>query len=259
MRIAVCIEYDGSQFSGWQMQSGELSVQEAVQLALSKVADHPVTVHGAGRTDTGVHACGQIAHFDTTVTRSNNSWVMGANSLLPKGVSLIWTQPVDESFHSRFSAYSRKYRYVVLNRRIRPTYLTKKVSWIHQPLDVNLMQMGANQLLGEHDFSAFRSAQCSNKVPIKTVKELTVNRKGDWVWIDIEANGFLHNMVRIIAGSLFTVGWGDQPPSWIADVLSSKDRTLGGVTSTPDGLYFIAAMYSKKYPLPESPPACRYW
>ncbi len=259
MRIAVCIEYDGSLFCGWQLQPGQPTVQEELQRAISSVADHDVIVHGAGRTDSGVHACGQIAHFDTESERSAHSWIMGANAKLPKGISVIWTKSVDPLFHARFSAVSRYYRYIILNRASRPTYLRSKVGWLPRKLDESKMREAAACLIGENDFSAFRSAQCSNKVPVKNVTELTVQRQGDWVWIDIKSSGFLHNMVRIIAGTLCAVGIGDQPPAWVEQVLKSRDRTKAGATVAPGGLYFVSASYPGHYGLLPPPIASRYW
>ncbi len=259
MRIAICVEYDGSRFCGWQVQTGQPSVQEHLETAISAVADHEVTIHGAGRTDAGVHACGQMAHFDSPSNRSSHSWTMGANSGLLEGISVLWAHRVDASFHARFSAESRSYRYVILNRPVRPAYLSGRVSWIPRHLDEAKMRAGAAHLVGTHDFSAFRSAHCSNKVPVKHVSEMSINRKGDWVWIDIQANGFLHNMVRIIAGTLIAVGVGDRSIDWVGDVLQGLDRTRAGATSTPDGLYFVSASYPGQYGLPSSPAACRYW
>lgn len=259
MKIAACIEYDGSKFRGWQTQRGEPTVQSAVEQALSSIADEEITVHCAGRTDTGVHACGQVVHFETGAERSARSWVQGANTMLPSGVSLLWTRPVADDFHARFSALSRAYRYVILNRPVRPTYLAGKVAWIHEELDVKRMRSGARCLLGKHDFSAFRSSRCANKVPVKNMQALEVGSQGEWVWMDVEADGFLHHMVRNIAGSLLAVGCGDHEPRWVEEVLQSKDRTRGGVTAAPDGLYFVKAAYPERFALPSPPPACRYW
>lgn len=259
MKIAGCVEYDGSQFCGWQVQEGQPSVQGALEKALSSVADHPVRIHCAGRTDTGVHACAQIVHFETESVRNERSWVMGVNSKLPQGVVLIWTCEVDESFHARFSAISRRYRYVILNRRVAPGYLSKRVSWYPRDLDESRMNDAATTLVGTHDFSAFRSARCGNKNPVKTVMAVDVGRCGEWVWIDVEASGFLHHMVRNIAGVLLAIGCRDREAAWAAEVLDCKDRTLAGVTAPADGLYFVSAVYPKQYKLPALPPACRYW
>ncbi len=259
MKIAGCVEYDGSRFCGWQIQHGQPSVQAVVEQALARIADHPVRVHCAGRTDTGVHACGQIIHFDTQSQRTEKSWVLGANSNLPDGVSLIWTRAVNDSFHARFSAISRRYRYVLLNRRVRPAYLAQRVGWYPRPLDVSRMQAASAVFIGTHDFSAFRSARCKNKVPVKTVTCLEVNGCGDWVWLDIEASGFLHHMVRNIVGVLLAIGCGDQVVGWAQQVLECRDRTLGGITAPADGLYFVTASYPSDYELPAVVQPCKYW
>ena len=259
MKIAACVEYDGSRFYGWQIQTKQFTVQEAIEKALSAVADHKISVHCAGRTDTGVHACGQIIHFETQSHRDEYSWVMGANSSLPAGISLLWTREVDDSFHARFSAMKRRYRYVILNRRVRPANLSRQVSWHPLPLDAQEMDNAAQSLIGTHDFSAFRSSRCQSKSPRKTVTKLRVNQKNNWIWIDIEANGFLHHMVRNIAGSLMEVGSGKRDPSWLQEVLKSRDRTQGAATASALGLYFLKAEYPSCYKLPNTPRPIRFW
>jgi len=259
MKIAGCVEYDGSRFYGWQYQDSVVTVQGAVEFALSAVANHPVTVHCAGRTDTGVHACAQIFHFSSHSERSDYSWAMGTNKKLPDGVSLMWTRKVDETFHARFSALARRYRYVILNRRIRPAYLHHKVCWHPLPLDARKMSDAAAVLSGQHDFSAFRSSQCTNKQPVKTIEILTVKRKLEWIWIDVEADGFLHHMVRNIVGSLIAIGSGKYDANWLDDVLKSKDRKKAGATAPAHGLYFVSAAYPQEFLLPELPQPCRYW
>ena len=259
MRIAGCVEYDGSIFSGWQIQHGHRTVQEEIESAVSKIADHTVAVHGAGRTDSGVHACGQIFHFDTSSHRAEHSWVLGVNSELPNGISLIWTVAVPDSFHARFSAISRSYRYIILNRRVRPSYLSGKTGWYPRSLDVEKMNESAQMLVGTHDFSAFRSAQCSNKVPTKCIVRINVQRNQDWVWIDVVANGFLHHMVRNITGTLLAVGCGDRDSAWMREVLVNRDRKRAGVTAPADGLYFVNVNYPDEFSLPASPAACRFW
>ncbi len=258
-KIAACIEYDGSKFRGWQFQVGQPTVQEAVESAISSIANHPVTVHCAGRTDTGVHACGQIVHFESNSNRSDRAWVMGTNSQLPQGVSVLWTKKVSDEFHARFSTLSREYRYVILNRSVRPSYLAKRVSWHVRDLDTQRMNESAKRLLGKHDFSAFRSSRCKNKVPTKTIFRIQVNRKQEWVWIDVKADGFLHHMVRNIAGTLIAIGCGDQKLDWVQEVLASRDRTQAGITAPADGLYFVRVNYSSDFGLPEGPRACKYW
>ncbi len=259
MKIAGCVEYDGSKFYGWQIQGAGDTVQGAVESALSAVADHPIRIHCAGRTDTGVHACAQIIHFYSPSQRSEFSWVMGANSKLPDGVSVIWTSPVDDSFHARFSAISRRYRYVILNRRVRPTYLHNKVYWHPVPLNEKKMSDAAVVLKGQHDFSAFRSSRCQSKQPVKTIKQIRIKRKSQWIWIDIEADGFLHHMVRNIVGSLITIGSGTNDQKWLEQVLNSRDRKKAGMTLPAQGLYFVTAVYPNKFTFPEVPPPCRYW
>ncbi len=259
MKIAACVEYDGSKFCGWQIQIRQPSVQAAVESALSQIACHPIRVHCAGRTDTGVHACGQIIHFETRSERSEKAWVMGTNSYLPEGVSVIWARQVDASFHARFSAHSRQYRYVLLNRNVRPTYLARRVGWYPRRLDVTRMQTAARALLGTHDFSAYRSARCKNKVPVKTVSQLEIASRGGWIWVDVQASGFLHHMVRNIVGTLIAVGCGDKPVEWPMQVLKQRDRKLAGMTASADGLYFVTASYPDAYELPSKVVPCKFW
>ncbi|MDH5359362.1 MAG: tRNA pseudouridine(38-40) synthase TruA [Gammaproteobacteria bacterium] len=252
MRLALGVEYDGSAFCGWQYQHHSPSVQAAVEAALGKVANKPVRVHCAGRTDTGVHATGQIIHFDTDVVRSERAWVYGANANLPKEVVILWAQPVDESFHARFSALKRRYRYVIFNRDVRPTFLAYRTSWCYRPLDENRMQAAAQYLIGEHNFNSYRAVACQAKSPIRTVSKLEVTRQGQIVYLDIEANAFLHHMVRNIAGVLMEVGRGEQPPEWAREILEHQDRTKGGITAPPYGLYLTEVDYPDEYNLPKS-------
>lgn len=252
MRIALGIEYDGTPFCGWQYQEGVDTVQLNVEAALSQVADEPVRVICAGRTDTGVHAACQVVHFDTAAERSTRSWVFGANSNLPKSISVLWARPVDEAFHARFSAVRRQYRYVIFTRAVRPTYLAYRVTWEYRPLDERLMQEAANYLLGEHDFSAYRAMACQARHPVRTLYRLSVIRRGPLVFLDVEANGFLHHMVRNIAGVLMEIGAGERPPSWAREVLEMRDRTLGGVTAPPHGLYLTGVKYPENYTFPEN-------
>lgn len=249
MRIAAGVEYDGSDFCGWQSQRGVRTVQECVEQAISRVADHPVRVVCAGRTDTGVHALGQVIHFDTRVERSMRSWVLGSNVRLPSDVSLLWARPVDERFHARFSAISRRYRYVIFDRWVRPTGLRTLVTWQKKPLNESLMQQAAKRLEGEHDFSTFRALACQAKSPVRTVFELVVSRCGDCVYIDIHANAFLYHMVRNIAGVLMTVGRGEQPVEWVSHLLSLRDRNQGGVTAPAAGLHLVGVEYEASFSL----------
>jgi len=259
MRIALGIEYDGAPFCGWQRQHGVATVQEGLERALSKVADHPVAVTCAGRTDTGVHALGQVVHFDTEAVRSPRSWAFGANANLPKSVSVTWARTVVEDFHARFSARRRRYRYVIHNRPVRPTFLQWRVAWEYRPLDVARMQAGAAHLVGEHDFSSYRALACQAKSPVRTVHRLEVSRRDELVVIDIEANAFLHHMVRNVAGVLMTIGAGEQGPHWSREVLEHRDRTLGGVTAPAHGLYLMEVDYPARFDIPRLPPTSAVW
>jgi len=251
VRIAAGVEYDGSAFCGWQYQEHSPSVQAAVEKALSRVANVPLRVVCAGRTDTGVHAAGQVIHFDTTAQRSEFSWVRGANSNLPDSVRLLWARTVDAGFHARFKAQRRYYRYVIFNRAIHPAYLHKRVSWEYRPLEIEPMQQAAVHLIGEHDFSAYRAVACQAKSPIRTLHQLDIRRHGQFIILDLTANAFLHHMVRNIAGVLMRIGAGEAKPDWARQVLEQRDRTLGGVTAPPDGLYFMQVDYPAEFALPK--------
>lgn len=253
MRIAIGVEYDGSAFCGWQRQHGQPSVQAAVEEALSRVADAPIEVVVAGRTDTGVHGLAQVAHFDTGAQRSVHAWVMGANANLPKAVSLRWAMPVPEDFHARFSATGRSYRYLILNRPQRPAVRRHFVSWVYPPLDEARMQAAADLLIGRHDFSAFRASACQAKHPVRELRRLQVRRQGELLAIDAEANAFLHHMVRNLAGVLIAVGSGKQPPAWAREVLEGRDRRLAGITAPPEGLYLTGVTYPAHFGLPCQP------
>ncbi len=259
MRIAAMIEYDGSVFSGWQRQDRVRSVQDCVERALSSVADEPVRVTVAGRTDTGVHACGQVIHFDTESRRTPYAWVRGTNSNLPQEVALLWAQEVNADFHARFCATGRRYRYVILNRAIRPTVWAKRVTWEYRPLDAKRMRAAAKLLIGTHDFTSFRAVQCQAKSPVRELRALDVERRGEWIFISAYANAFLHHMVRNLAGVLMAIGAGAQPPGWAHEVLLARDRTLGGITAPPDGLYLTAVEYPDTYGIPALSQACGLW
>ncbi|TXS95685.1 tRNA pseudouridine(38-40) synthase TruA [Parahaliea maris] len=254
-RVACRVEYDGSQYNGWQSQPhlDVTTVQQTLEAALSQVASAPVRVHCAGRTDTGVHGYGQVVHFESPAARSPKSWVLGGNANLPFDVRLHWAVPVVEDFHARFSAISRRYRYIIANTPVRPAHLNGQVTWQRRPLDEGLMQREAQYLLGEQDFSAFRAAACQSTSPNRNVHAVSVLRRGSLVVIDIEANAFLHHMVRNIAGSLMAVGSGRAGAGWIASLLAGRDRTRAADTAPPDGLYLVDVGYSAHFGLPVTP------
>jgi tRNA pseudouridine38-40 synthase len=250
MRIALGIEYDGSGFSGWQFQEGVPTVQRCLEAALSKVADHPVRVICAGRTDAGVHATGQVVHFDSDAPRAMRSWVYGANANLPRGVSVLWAQTVHSGFHARFAALRRSYRYIFFNRSVRPTFLFERVTWEYRPLDAERMAQAARPLLGEHDFSSYRALECQAKHPVRRLYCLNVTRQRELVILDVQANGFLHHMVRNIAGVLSAIGAGERPVEWASELLAQRDRRAGGVTAPPHGLYLTRVEYPDEFELP---------
>lgn len=259
MRYAIGLEYDGSMFLGWQVQRQEPTVQGCVEQALQRVAAHPVRVICCGRTDTGVHALGQVAHFDSDARRAERSWILGLNSHLPAGISVLWIRRVDESFHARFSAFSRTYRYLVQNRWIRPALEGRRMSWCRRPLDAAKMHLAAQALRGEHDFTAFRAGACQARHAVREIQDIAVSRSGDVVALEITANGFLYHMVRNIAGSLVRVGLGEADVGWIGELLAQRDRSKAAPTAAPEGLYFVSARYPEQYGLPvglpEGPPA----
>lgn len=251
MRIALGVEYDGSDFRGWQVQQpGVRTIQGCLERALARVADHPVATICAGRTDAGVHATAQVVHFDTTAQRSARSWILGSNANLPDDISVQWACPVTDTFHARFAAMARRYRYVILNRPYRPALLRQRVAWVYQLLAVERMAAAATYLVGEHDFSSFRAVGCQAKSPVRTLYELSVQRQGNEVVIEAEANAFLHHMVRNIAGVLIAIGCGEQPVQWAGEVLAARDRTLGGVTAPAAGLCLVAVRYGDEFRLP---------
>ncbi len=259
MRIAAILEYDGSRFSGWQRQEQTRTVQAVVEAALSKVADEAIQVTVAGRTDAGVHAAGQVIHFDTSAARSDYSWVRGANSNLPSEIALLWAGPVADGFHARYSATGRHYHYIILNRPIRPTYLAQRVTHEYRLLDEAAMQRASQYLLGEHDFTSFRATECQAKSPVRQLRALDVTRHGELVHIRVYANAFLQHMVRNIAGVLMTVGAGEREPSWAKEVLEARDRRVGGVTAAPDGLYLREIEYPETFKLPRLSRAVGLW
>ncbi len=251
MRYALGIEYDGAGFNGWQRQSHAPSVQECVETAVASVADHKLTVVCAGRTDTGVHARGQVAHFDSPAERSDRQWVLGVNSNLPTSVRVLWVRAVDKDFHARFGAYSRSYQYSIVNRWVSPAIGAAYFGWCREPLDALMMHGAAQVLVGRHDFSAFQSSGCSAQHAIREVTAVSVTRHGDIVTVDITANAFLYHMVRNIVGSLIPVGKGEKSAEWFADVLHGRDRNLAGVTAQAEGLCLTNVRYDPRYGLPD--------
>lgn len=255
-RIALCVEYDGSRYHGWQtQQEGVDTVQLHVEQALAQVANHKVMVVCAGRTDKGVHATGQIVHFDSDAARDMKAWVAGGNSNLPADICLRWAVPVSDDFHARFRAMARSYRYIILNRPIRPALLRDKVTWTWRPLAVEPMQQASAYLLGTHDFSAFRGIDCQAKTPIKTMHSIDWQRQGEWLVLNIRASAFLQHMVRNIAGVMMEIGSGRKPVEWAKEVLESRDRRCGGVTAPPFGLYLNQVDYPAEFVLPRE----QYW
>jgi tRNA pseudouridine38-40 synthase len=255
MRLALGIEYDGNGFSGWQRltqpgEAGLATVQSAVEDALSTVADHPVLVTCAGRTDAGVHAACQVVHFDSEARRDPRGWMLGATSRLPEAVCVRWCVPAADDFHARFSAIARRYRYRLLNRAVRPALQRQWLSWERRPLDAEAMHAAAQALLGENDFTSFRTVHCQAPHARRDLQRISVRRDGDVLEIDVQANAFLHHMVRNIVGSLIEVGAGERPRAWIAEVLAARDRTMAGPTAPPQGLVFNGPLYPADWKLP---------
>ena len=252
-RIALGIEYNGSLFNGYQLQStGTRTVQGELEKALSKVANEPVRLTCAGRTDTGVHATGQVVHFDTTVQRELKAWMLGGNTNLPRDISIHWVRQVSEEFSARFSAISRSYRYILFNRKVRSAVFQHNVSWSFEPLDAAVMNDAAQLLIGEHDFSAFRSSQCQAKHAVREMQHISVIRTGDYIILDIKANAFLHHMVRNIMGSLMVIGRSEQKKQWMRELLQGRDRKNAGMTASAAGLYLVNVEYPEEFGLPES-------
>ncbi len=249
MRIVLGVEYDGTDFCGWQRQQSGRTVQGCLEDALAKVADHELKTVCAGRTDTGVHATGQVVHIDSHAQRDAKAWIRGTNAQLPADIRVQWATPVDAEFHARFSARRRHYRYAIINARCRSAVLRDRTCWEYIPLDAATMAEGARHLLGEHDFSSFRAAACQAKHPVRTLYQLEVVRQGDFLYIDVVANAFLHHMVRCIAGVLIRVGRGEAGPGWVAEVLAARDRTLSGVTAPAAGLYLVGVRYPERFGL----------
>lgn len=258
-RIALTLEYDGSRYHGWQRQSEADSVQARLEIALSRVADSPVNVVCAGRTDAGVHASHQVVHFDTEAVRPERAWLLGVTQVLPADISVLSAQAVDSAFHARFSATARSYRYIILNRVTRSALHRGRVTWWRRPLDEEAMHAAGQHLLGEHDFSSFRAKDCQSISPVRYVESLSIHRRGAFVYMDITANAFLHHMVRTIIGTLLPVGAGAQPVDAIKDILQSKRRLAAGVTAPPDGLYLVAVRYPDAFGIRQAESKPVFW
>jgi tRNA pseudouridine38-40 synthase len=252
VRYALALEYAGAAYRGWQLQAHDQvpTLQAEVERALSVIANHPVQVVCAGRTDAGVNASHQVIHFDSWARRDQRAWVLGTNCHLPDDISIKWATRVPGCFHARFSARERRYRYLIYSAPSRPAIMAGGVTWTHRPLEVERMQAAARHLLGEHDFTSYRAAGCQARSPVREVRKLSVYRSGRLLVIDISANAFLHHMVRNIAGVLMAVGAGERDPDWAREVLQARDRRQGGVTAPPDGLYFVDVRYPEVFRLP---------
>jgi tRNA pseudouridine38-40 synthase len=251
VRIALGVEYDGSSYCGWQSQADGRTVQDVLQRALSQIACESISVVAAGRTDTGVHALEQVVHFDTHAVRQLSAWVRGVNAILPKNIAVQWAHPVPDEFHARFSAQARSYRYLLINRPVRSAIQHGKAGWFHAPLDVGGMREAAQYLLGEHDFSSFRAAECQAKSPVKNLAQLDIQQQGELITLDLQADAFLHHMVRNIVGCLVYVGKGKHPPQWLKGILESRNRNQAAPTFAPDGLYLRHVTYDAKWALPQ--------
>ena len=249
-RLALGLEYHGGHFLGWQVQAQSPTVQGEVEAALSKVADTPVRVHAAGRTDTGVHALNQVIHFDPPVQRPQHAWLLGLNRYLPASASALWIRTVPADFHARFSALARSYQFRILNRRMRPGIESGLVTWVRQPLDADRMHRAAQHLQGEHDFSSLRAAGCQASHPVRDIHAIAVQRQADRVDITVSANAFLYHMVRNIAGVLIRIGRGERSEEWVAELLEARDRKAAAATAAPEGLFFLGPRYAKGHQLP---------
>lgn len=253
-RIALIVSYDGARFHGFQYQNDDLpTVQLALESSLSRVADHPVKTICAGRTDTGVHATHQVVHFDSDADRDNSAWILGTNRYLPDSIAVQWAAVVDDDFDARFSARARRYLYLIFNARVRSPLLTQALTRESRRLDETAMHQAGQALVGEHDFTSFRAAECQARTPIRAIAALDVYRRGDVVAVDVTANAFLHHMVRNIVGVLLDIGAGAKPPTWAADVLAARDRTQAGVTAAASGLYLVDVSYPESFGIPAGP------
>jgi tRNA pseudouridine38-40 synthase len=250
-RIAFTLSYNGHAYHGWQAQKSDVpTVQKYLEMAVSKVANEPVSVVCAGRTDRAVHASHQVVHFDTQAVRSERSWVLGCNSALPRDISVSWASQVDPAFHARYGATSRRYHYCIYNFPTRPANFSNEMTWCHHSLNEKRMHSAAQCLVGTHDFSSFRATGCQAKSPVRSIEHVEVFRVGPMVIIDIKGNAFLHHMVRNIAGVLMEIGAGQAAPGWCQEVLNAKDRTQGGVTALPNGLFLTQVKYATEFGIP---------
>lgn len=250
MRIALGVEYNGSHFHGWQSQIKMATLQATVENALSKVADEPISVFCAGRTDAGVHATNQVIHFETKANRKLGAWIAGTNRYLPFTISVQWAEQVEESFHARFSALSRRYQYIILNQPARPALMSSCATWINYPLEPIHMHAAIQYLLGEHDFTSFRSASCQSKTPKRHLFAASVQKQGSFILIDLVANSFLHHMVRNIVGTLLEIGASRQKVTWCLELLEERNRSIAAKTASPHGLYLTGVRYPDCYSLP---------
>lgn len=253
-KVALVVEYRGTEYNGWQSQKHDvLTVQSQLESAISRVAAHPVKIICAGRTDAKVHASAQVVHFETTAERDERAWTLGVNSNLPPDIAVVAANDVPSDFHARFSALSRRYRYVILSSYVRPAILSKEVTWTHKSLDVKKMREAAKSFLGEHDFTSFRAVGCQAHSPIRTMMNFEVYESGRYIVIDVRANAFLHHMIRNFAGVLMTIGAGERDVSWAKEVLEARDRAQGGVTAPAYGLYFVDVEYPAEFNIPQVP------
>lgn len=250
MKIALGIEYVGRNYYGWQKQSISPTIQETLESSLAEIANEKITVICAGRTDTGVHAIQQVVHFETSSVREPHAWVLGTNTKLPSDIAVCWAKNIDDDFHARFSAERRTYQYLILNRSTRPAILSGLATWQYQQLDLERMQLAAECFVGENDFTSYRAVACQADSPIRTVHKLKIEKLDDMFVITICANAFLHHMVRNIAGVLMDIGHGKQKVEWAAEVLAAKDRTVAGMTASPDGLYLVNIQYPERFAIP---------
>lgn len=252
MKIVLGIEYNGCNYYGWQRQSISPTIQQTLETALSTIANESIRIHCAGRTDTGVHAIQQVIHFETSSIRDKHAWVRGTNSILPKDISVVWALESEDDFHARFSAEQRTYQYLILNRPARPAIFNGLASWESRPIDFVKMKQASSYFIGQHDFTSYRAVSCQANSPIKTIYNFEVDKWQDWIVITLSANAFLHHMVRNIVGVLIAIGVGKKEANWASEVLAAKDRTTGGVTASPDGLYLVNIQYPKRFSIPQA-------